>query len=123
MCSRRARISHRLSSGVAADNWRECGLEPTSDLTSEIMSEVPLHNGSRLGIGGEILLQCLDLPTHGADGFHGHRIHVGRNAVEDKSRAHNFTGAQLPESLPLFRDPHFASDNEGNGFRKLASLY
>ena len=53
------------------------GLDQTPDLSSEIAGEVLLHDGSRLGIGAEILLQCPNLPTHGAQRLNCHRLHVG----------------------------------------------
>ena len=63
-----------------------------------------------------------NLPTHGAQGLNCHRLHVGLDAVEDESGAHDVTGVRIPERSPIFRQPHFATRNERNGVWKLTSF-
>src|SRR5512145_1277223 len=104
--------------------WGSGGFrDEAPDLSRKVTREMPLHDGTRLGMGAEILLQCPNLPTHGTQWLDCHRIHIGGDPVEDESGAYDVTGDQIPEHAPIFGYPHFATNNERNGVRKLAPLY
>ena len=63
----------------------------TSDFSSEVMGEVPLHDISSFRVGTEILVECSNLPAHGAQRFYCQRFHVGRNAAEDERGPYDVT--------------------------------
>jgi hypothetical protein len=78
---------------------------------SQVTSDVLQHYGPRLGVGGEIPLQCSNLPTHRASRLHCHRIDLGRNAAENQGGAYEVTGGQITQDTVISRDPNFPTDD------------
>src|SRR5678815_5613234 len=51
-------------------------LDQVPDLSGKITGKMLLEDGSGFWIGAEILLECLNPPTHGAHWFDRYRIYI-----------------------------------------------
>src|SRR5688572_11023943 len=81
-------------------------------LYGQVTGEVPLHRRSRVGIGVEIPLEGVDVPTNCADRKLYHGLDLGRKTVEDECGTHQLTRPQEPDDLALLRHPDRTADNE-----------
>jgi hypothetical protein len=97
-------------------------LAQTLHLPRQVTGKVTLHYGPRLGIGGEIPLQRSNLPTHCANCFRCHCIHVGGDATKDEGGAYDVPRTQFAEDASISRDPHFPANDEQDGIGNFTAL-
>src|SRR5678815_249852 len=97
-------------------------LDQVPDLSGKITGKMLLEDGSGFWIGAEILLECLNPPTHGAHWFDRYRIYISRDAVEDEGGTDQVSSDQFAQYTPVFRDPHFSANDQRNTVGKLPLL-
>jgi hypothetical protein len=51
----------------------------------QITSEVLLKDNPRLGIGGQVAVERLNLPTHAPHSLYYHGIYIGSDPTQEKS--------------------------------------
>jgi len=84
---------------------------------------MPLYYDANVGIRSEVTFQLFNLPAVGANGFNGHRIHIGGDATEQKCRSDKMTRNQFPKGMSVPRNPNCPLHDEQDGFGTLVTLY
>ena len=87
-----------------------------------ITRQVSLHDDASFGVSVEIMFQRANLPTHGANRFDSHSIHVGWNAAQEKRGTHEVTRDQITKDMFVPRHPHFPADNQRDTLDTFAML-
>ena len=81
-----------------------------------------MQDNPRLGIGGQVAVERLNLPTHAPDRLYYHGIYIGCDSTQKKRRAYDVARDEFPDHMIIFCDPHFSANNDEDCLNTLATL-